>query len=100
MGAVLGIAAFGRTQEKLNGANNGGLQAPATGFPSVPSAPSIPSTGFSAPSSGFGGGGFGSVPATTAPSTSFAPAQSWGTTQIATTASGKKLVPDEPQPAI
>ena len=24
MGAVLGIAAFGRTQEKLNGANNGG----------------------------------------------------------------------------
>jgi hypothetical protein len=26
MGAVLGIAAYGRTQEKLNGANNGGLQ--------------------------------------------------------------------------
>ena len=26
MGAVLGIAAFGRTQEKLNGANNGGMQ--------------------------------------------------------------------------
>ena len=26
MGAVLGIAAFGRTQEKLGGANNGGLQ--------------------------------------------------------------------------
>jgi hypothetical protein len=25
MGAVLGIAAYGRTQEKLNGANNGGL---------------------------------------------------------------------------
>ena len=25
MGAVLGIAAFGRTQEKLNGANNGGI---------------------------------------------------------------------------
>ena len=28
MGAVLGIAAFGRTQEKLNGANNGGIQLP------------------------------------------------------------------------
>lgn len=29
MGAILGIAAFGRTQEKLNGANNGGIsQAP------------------------------------------------------------------------
>ena len=26
MGAVLGIAAFGRTQEKLGGANNGGMQ--------------------------------------------------------------------------
>ena len=26
MGSVLGIAAFGRTQEKLGGANNGGMQ--------------------------------------------------------------------------
>ena len=34
MGAVLGIAAFGRTQEKLGGANNGGLQTPGTGFAS------------------------------------------------------------------
>ena len=30
MGAVLGIAAFGRTQEKLGGVNNGGLSTPAT----------------------------------------------------------------------
>ena len=29
MGAILGIAAYGRTQEKLNGANNGGIQSPA-----------------------------------------------------------------------
>ena len=29
MGAVLGIAAFGRTQEKLGGANNGGAQTPS-----------------------------------------------------------------------
>lgn len=28
MGAVLGLAAFGRTQEKLAGANNGGMQFP------------------------------------------------------------------------
>lgn len=28
MGAVLGIAAYGRTQEKMNGANNGGIQLP------------------------------------------------------------------------
>jgi hypothetical protein len=100
MGAVLGIAAFGRTQEKLNGANNGGAQTPATGFASVPSAPSAPASGFGAPASGFG-------PPT--PTTSFAPAPagssftppaSWGTTPVATTAGGKKIVPDEPQPAI
>ena len=29
MGAVLGLAAWGRTQEKLNGANNGGVTLPA-----------------------------------------------------------------------
>jgi hypothetical protein len=63
MGAVLGIAAFGRTQEKLGGANNGGAQTPATGF-----TPGITTT--SAPSTG----GFG------AQSTSFTPAPSWGTT--------------------
>ena len=75
MGAVLGIAAFGRTQEKLGGANNGGLApvsqsvtttfgAPQSGFGSAPggfgsSAP----TGFNQPApSSFGGGGFGSAP--------------------------------------
>ena len=65
---------FGRTQEKLGGANNGGLQAPGTGFQSGTPA-------FGAPSSGFGAapGGFGSP----APSTSFAPAPSWGTTPVA-----------------
>jgi hypothetical protein len=43
MGAVLGIAAFGRTQEKLGGANNGGL-APSPSFGSPAATPS-----FSAP---------------------------------------------------
>ena len=107
MGAVLGIAAFGRTQEKLGGANNGGAQTPGTGFAGGPSTFSQPSTGgfgssggFNSPApapSGFGGGGFGSAPS--APSTSFAPAPSWGTTPV-TTASGKKIVPDADQPAI
>ena len=102
MGAVLGIAAFGRTQEKLNGANNGGAQAPA------------PATGFGAPASGFSspapvtnsfgsqplasGSGFGSTPS--APATSFTPPASWGSTPIATTANGKKIVPQDDQPAI
>jgi hypothetical protein len=44
MGAILGIAAFGRTQEKLAGANNGG----ATISSSVPTTPSPSATGFSA----------------------------------------------------
>jgi len=33
MGAVLGIAAFGRTQEKIAGANNGGLTPPPVSPP-------------------------------------------------------------------
>jgi hypothetical protein len=65
MGAVLGIAAFGRTQEKLNGANNGGATTPTTGSASGSTAPSAPSTGFGS-----------------APGASFTPAPSWGTTNI------------------
>jgi len=106
MGAVLGIAAFGRTQEKLSGANNGGAQTPTTGFASGPSTFGQPQSGFSAapggfgspaPSAGFAGSsGFG----TAAPASSFTPAPSWGTTPIATTASGKKVVPEFNQPEI
>jgi hypothetical protein len=89
MGAVLGLAAWGRTQEKLGGANNGGVQTPATGFQGGPSTFGQPqsggfgnSGGFGSPAplpSSFGGGGFGapaSVPVN--------PAPSWGTTPIAT----------------
>jgi len=115
MGAVLGLAAYGRTQEKLAGANNGGLgagttytpptpivsggfgngntTAPATGSTSGATAPSVPSAGFANSS-------FSATP-TTAPSTTFTPPASWGTTPIVdTTASGKKIVPDFGQPAI
>ena len=42
MGAVLGIAAFGRTQEKLNGANNGGISLSS----SNPASPSVPAAAF------------------------------------------------------
>jgi hypothetical protein len=76
MGAVLGIAAFGRTQEKLQGANNGGAQTPTTGFATGSTTPSVPAAGFGATTggfgspaaapapaaSGFGGSGFGSTP--------------------------------------
>jgi hypothetical protein len=138
MGAVLGISAFGRTQEKLAGtaANptatvttsnqnmtgnvaggfgsaqgsmgggfggfGSGATAPATGFSGGAPAFGAPSAGgfgspggfnspTSAPSS-FGGGGFGSTP----PTTGFgAPLQS-----VTVNASGKKVVPQEDQPAI
>jgi hypothetical protein len=75
MGGVLGLAAYGRTQEKLNGANNGGIQLPSnagttyvqstnsgvpngntttpgTGFATSPTAfGSAPTPGFGTPSS-------------------------------------------------
>ena len=60
MGAVLGIAAFGRTQEKMAGANNGGMQPVSQ---SVTTTFGAPQSGFGAPQSGFGAqaGGFGST---------------------------------------
>jgi hypothetical protein len=63
MGAVLGIAAYGRTQEKLGGANNGGITLPSNVGTTYtpPSAVQQP-----APST------FGSPTATTV-------TQSWGT---------------------
>jgi hypothetical protein len=79
MGAVLGIAAFGRTQEKMAGANNGGAQ--------------VPSSNFTAP-----GATPGSIGSPTS-STSFAPAPVWGTTTTATgvsapiTSAGGKSAP-------
>ena len=60
MGAVLGLAAFGRTQEKLAGANNGGMQPPPSNFgapaPSFgqPSQFGAPPSNFGAAPSGFG----------------------------------------------
>jgi len=49
MGAILGIAAYGRTQEKMAGANNGGISAPAPA-PSF-SAPAAPAPSFGVPAS-------------------------------------------------
>jgi hypothetical protein len=98
MGAVLGLAAWGRTQEKLGGANNGGLQTP-TGFSNGSTTyGQYQSGGFgntggfnsSAPSS-FGGGGFGGTP--TAPNTSFTSAATWGTTPTVVTGFGGKPAP-------
>ena len=95
MGAVLGIAAFGRTQEKLNGANNGGL---------APVSQSVTTT-FGAPQSGFGAtSGFGAS-AASVPSTpsSFGSGSGVGATAFkpatAVSSSGKPMPmqPDQPE---
>jgi hypothetical protein len=72
MGGVLGLAAYGRTQEKLAGANNGGATATTTGSTGGAPAPSVPAaSGFGSPSSSFGSApastavGFGSTPTAT-----------------------------------
>ena len=63
MGAVLGIAAMGRTQEKMAGANNGGVQM------SQPSTPSfMPSFKPAAPAPSFGSAPFVNNSVSTAPS--------------------------------
>jgi len=45
MGAILGIAAYGRTQEKMSGTNNGGISSPAPSFGSTPNFGSAPMGG-------------------------------------------------------
>jgi len=76
MGAVIGVSAYGRTQEKLGGANNGGMQFPqGAGTSYIPptaniqanintgnQAPASSSNSFGGTTSNFGAssGGFGS----------------------------------------
>jgi len=155
MGAVIGISAHGRTQEKLGGANNGGLQGMTTpdGHPmgttymppgmnpqqavqmgggyQPPMGGGMGSGGFggangfgvnngntTTAASGFSGGGaaFGAPAAggfgspsggfgSPAPASNFdnsgVGASAFGSTSpIATTASGKKIIPDFAQPLL
>ena len=108
MGAVLGIAAYGRTQEKLGGANNGGVQLPSNvGTTYTPPAPvgqpapgayNSPSSTFNSPSWGNPtpamGGGFGG-------GSSFNTGQSFGqpSGQVMTGFRGKPapMQPDQPE---
>lgn len=111
MGAVLGLAAWGRTQEKLNGANNGGLapvsQSVTTTF-GTPQAGGFGNTGnfgsptvsggFGLPAAGsnsFGGGGFGGAPST---NTGFGSAT--GSAQVITGFGGKPAPVQPPQPEL
>ena len=72
-GCCIRYRGIGRTQEKLNGANNGGAQTstPAPTFSPAPAAPistgfvSSPTTGagsFTAPATGFSASSFASAP--------------------------------------
>jgi len=78
MGAVLGLAAFGRTQEKLAGANNGGLSAPSSFGTTYTPPPAGPATTGSFGSPAPAAGGFGAAPT----SGTFNSTPSWGTTPI------------------
>lgn len=102
MGAVLGIAAYGRTQEKMNGANNGGIQLPANVGTTYtpPTAMGQPTpTSFGAPTpvaNSWGsqtlGGGFGS-------GGSFGSNNSFGGGQVMAGYKGKAapMQPDHPE---
>jgi len=122
MGAVLGIAAHGRTQEKLNGANNGGLGGAGLGTTYVPpgaqntvtvggsnnggfNSPAGGSTAFGAPAAGgFGNtGGFGS--SSPAASTGFGSNSGFGATAGGSPAvvvgfGGKPAPVQPPQPML
>ena len=95
MGAVIGITAFGRTQEKLGGANNGGLSPTPTGF----ATPSTSSAGFGTTSGGFG------TPAASPSPSSFGSSSGFGataatpavpTTPVATPLAAKKPMVSRP----
>jgi hypothetical protein len=108
MGAVLGVAAFGRTQEKIAGANNVGNNISSSGI----ATPSTPATG------SFGNGPSGFYPSTTSNGISGSSAGSslsssptrgsdsntgFGTAAagpIAITANGRKIVPPNNDPVI
>ena len=70
MGAVLGIAAFGRTQEKIAGSANNAPSTPTPSFPSsVPAASSVPAPAVSS---------FGAQPVAAPSSFGSAPSASFG----------------------
>ena len=105
MGAVLGIAAYGRTQEKLGGANNGGIQLPpnagTTYIPPSSNTNTNINLGNHAPAqNNFGSGygtmspGFGAVPPQASVNTVY------NTAPVSTGWGGKKAPPEPDFPEI
>jgi hypothetical protein len=91
MGAIIGVSAYGRTQEKLQGANNGGLQVGTTYTPPAP----VQSSGFGS-STPAPAPAFGSTPAPSFGST----APAFGSSAPSVNTSGQKVVPQSSFPAI
>jgi len=114
MGAVLGIAAYGRTQEKLGGANNGGIQLPPNAGTTYVPPGTQNSVNLSNQPNNFGGnaygnptgfsGGFGSVSSgygSAAPApVSFGSNTGFGAAPVATGYGGKKAPPQPDFPEI
>jgi Holin of 3TMs, for gene-transfer release len=96
MGAIIGVSAYGRTQEKLGGANNGGIDLPLNVGSTYQIPGAVPQSGpgaFGAPATATFTQSWGSQPQ----SGSFTPAPSWGTTNVGiTTGFGGKPAPPQP----
>ena len=73
MGGVLGLAAYGRTQEKMAGANNGGIQIP-TGAGTTYVPPGQGTVNVSNQSGSFGSPSFGGAPTGNFGAPAFVPA--------------------------
>lgn len=99
MGAVLGIAALGRTQEKLAGANNGGLTLPGLGSNNVVQPQINPATSnpFMSQTPRANLNPF--APSATNPSFA-AEFQPTPVSEVSFNASGKKVIPTTPDPVI
>ena len=104
MGGVLGLAAFGRTQEKIAGANNGGLSTQPMGGSGFGAAPTggfgaQASSGFGAPStpSSFGGGGFGGSSPMVPRSTTVTTTSTFGAPAAPMMSSTGKPMPFQPE---
>lgn len=92
MGAVLGIAAFGRTQEKIAGTAVNPAPAPAPSF-------GAPTPSFGAPAPSFGSAPMGGNAMNTAPSFG-TPAPAFGSTPAPTFSSSGKPMPVQPEQPI
>ena len=95
MGAIIGVAAFGRTQEKLAGASTVGTTVSTPSFGS----PSTPSFGSPSPAPSFSPSPAPSFNSAPAPSFGSTPAPSFGSTVPAVGKFGK-VIPQDDQPAL